>query len=91
MNMKITIIGASGFVGTRLINLLKDCTSFDVANIDKQQSHFHPGITTIANVLDKNKLTELLVGTDLVVLLAAEHRDDVSPTSLYCAAANLRR
>ena len=81
--MKITIIGASGFVGTRLINLLKDCTSFDVRNIDKQQSHFHPEITTIANVLDKNKLTELLVGTDLVVLLAAEHRDDVSPTSLY--------
>ena len=71
--MKITIIGASGFVGTRLINLLKDCTSFDVTNIDKQQSHFHPEITTIANVLDKNKLTELLVGTDLVVLLAAEH------------------
>lgn len=34
--MKITIIGASGFVGTRLINLLKDCTSFDIANIDKQ-------------------------------------------------------
>ena len=81
--MKITIIGASGFVGTRLINLLKDCISFNIKNIDKQQSHFHPEITTIANVLDKNKLTELLVGTDLVVLLAAEHRDDVSPISLY--------
>ena len=81
--MKITIIGASGFVGTRLINLLKDCTSFDITNIDKQLSHFHQEITTIANVLDKDQLTELLVGTDLVVLLAAEHRDDVSPTSLY--------
>lgn len=34
--MKTTIIDTSGFVGTRLINLLKDCTSFDIANIDKQ-------------------------------------------------------
>lgn len=81
--MQITIIGASGFVGTRLITTLKENTTFRITNIDKQQSHFHPEITTIANVLDKNKLTELLVGTDLVVLLAAEHRDDVSPTSLY--------
>ena len=52
--MKIAIIGASGFIGTHLINLLKDCSSFDIANIDKRQSHFHPEITTIANVLDKN-------------------------------------
>lgn len=81
--MKIAIIGASGFIGTHLINLLKNCSSFDIANIDKRQSHFHPEITTIANVLDKDKLVKLLVGTDLVVLLAAEHRDDVSPFSLY--------
>lgn len=80
--MKITIIGASGFVGTRLIQTLKQ-EAFSIANIDKQQSHFHPEITTIANVLDKDKITKLLVGTDLVVLLAAEHRDDVSPVSLY--------
>lgn len=81
--MKIAIIGASGFVGTYLINLLKECSFFDIINIDKRQSCFHPEITTIANVLDKGKLTQLLKGTDLVVLLAAEHRDDVSPVSLY--------
>ena len=69
--MKITIIGASGFVGTRLIEVLKEDFSLNITNIDKQQSHFHPEITTIANVLDKDKLTELLVGTNLVVLLAA--------------------
>lgn len=80
--MKITFIGASGFVGTRLIELLKQ-TDFELQNIDKQQSHFHSDITTIANVLDKEKITSLLKGTDVVVLLAAEHRDDVSPTSLY--------
>src|SRR5690606_36721414 len=40
-------------------------------------------ITHIANVLDEEKITTLLKDTDLVVLLAAEHRDDVSPVSLY--------
>ena len=33
--------------------------------------------------MDKEKLVSLLAGTDVVVLLAAEHRDDVSPVSLY--------
>ena len=80
--MKITLIGGSGFVGTRLIDLLKQ-TNVELQNIDKQQSAFYPEITTIANVLDKEKITDLLKGTDLVVLLAAEHRDNVSPTSLY--------
>lgn len=80
--MKITLIGGSGFVGTRLIDLLKQ-GDFEILNIDKQPSHFFPEVTAIGDVRDKEKLTELLKGTDLVVLLAAEHRDDVSPVSLY--------
>lgn len=80
--MKITLIGASGFVGTRLIELFKQ-SNCDLQNIDKQQSHFHPEVTKIANVLDKENISTLLKGTDVVVLLAAEHRDDVTPTSLY--------
>lgn len=81
--MKITIIGGSGFVGSRLINELKEHHYTQIANIDKQESHFYPEITTIANVLDKDKIIKLLAGRDLVVLLAAEHRDDVTPKSLY--------
>lgn len=80
--MKITLVGGSGFVGTRLIDLLKQ-DDFEIQNIDKQQSHFFPDVTMIGDVRDKKKLTELLKGTDVVVLLAAEHRDDVSPVSLY--------
>lgn len=34
-------------------------------------------------MLDGRKLKELLAGIDLVVLLAAEHKDNVTPTSLY--------
>lgn len=80
--MKITIIGGSGFVGSRLISLLKQ-TDIELLNIDKQQSKYYPEITKVANVLDVQKLIELLNGTDVVVLLAAEHKDNVSPASLY--------
>lgn len=80
--MKITIIGGSGFVGTRLLKLLEE-SSYTLQNIDKRQSLSYPKITTIANILNKEKLVSSLAGTDVVVLLAAEHRDDVSPVSLY--------
>lgn len=81
--MKIAIIGGSGFVGSRLISLLQAIPDSKLLNIDKQPSKLYPDITEIADVLDVRKLTELLAGMEVVVLLAAEHRDDVTPTSLY--------
>ena len=81
--MKIIIIGGSGFVGSRLIGLLKELPDIELLNIDKKESMLYPEITRIANVLDLETLTCLLQGADLVVLLAAEHKDDVSPVSLY--------
>jgi nucleoside-diphosphate-sugar epimerase len=87
--MKIAIIGGSGFVGSRLIDLLvagsasRGPRAVKLRNIDKQPSRTHPDITHIANVLDRPALVPLLDGADAVVLLAAEHRDDVTPTSLY--------
>lgn len=81
--MKITLIGASGFVGTRLIENLIDHTAHHLVNVDKQQSYFFSEMTTIANVLDQELMNRLLKDQDLVVLLAAEHRDDVTPKSLY--------
>lgn len=81
--MKIAIIGGSGFVGSRLISLLKGIPDIELLNIDKQQSKLHSDITEMANVLDVQKLTDLLAGVELVVLLAAEHKDNVSPVSLY--------
>lgn len=81
--MRIAIIGGSGFVGSRLISLLQAIPDSKLLNIDKQPSKLYPDITEIADVLDVRKLTELLAGIEVVVLLAAEHRDDVTPTSLY--------
>ncbi|MCC9455107.1 NAD-dependent epimerase/dehydratase family protein [Enterobacter hormaechei] len=67
--------------GTRLIEISK--TDFDVTNFDKQQSHFYPDITVSGDVRNQDQLDQALAGFETVVLLAAEHRDDVSPTSLY--------
>ena len=82
--MNITLIGASGFVGTRLLGLLSENQEqYALKNIDKQQSHFFPQVTEIGDVRDVEVLKEKLAGADVVVLLAAEHRDDVTPTTLY--------
>ena len=77
---KTVIIGGSGFVGTRLIDLLgkENCI-----NIDKAISLKHNEITRIFDIRNKNLETILPDNTDSVILLAAEHRDDVSPVSLY--------
>ena len=82
--MYISLIGASGFVGTRLLGLLNESSQkYSLRNIDKQQSHFFPHFTEIGDVRDIESIKSKLSNTDVVVLLAAEHRDDVSPISLY--------
>ena len=78
----IKTIGASGFVGTRLLELLQKHNR-EVQNIDKNPSYFFNDITSIADVRNTEQLSGLLKDADIIVLLAAEHRDDVSPTSLY--------
>lgn len=81
--MNICLIGASGFIGTRLIDLLKQQQNWHLLNIDKKNSYLHPEITVITDIRDKENLKSLLNGQDIVILLAAEHRDDVYPISLY--------
>lgn len=81
--MKVAIIGGSGFLGTGLTDLLLRTTDHDIVIIDKVISEKYPALTQIGNVLDKDALTTLLQGVDQVVLLAAEHRDDVTPVSKY--------
>lgn len=79
--MNICIIGGSGFVGTRLISSLQD--SNIVLNLDKVASSKYGDLTEIVDVREPESFTAQLTRQDAVILLAAEHRDDVSPTSLY--------
>lgn len=76
----ITIIGASGFVGTRLIEQIG---SDNCQNLDKNQSVKYPEITTIQNILENGLIDSIPSTTNTIILLAAEHRDDVSPVSRY--------
>ena len=82
--MKIAMIGASGFVGTRLIDLLnEEPQRYECKNIDLLPSHFFNDITVIGDVREQDQMDRELKGMDVVILLAAQHRDDVSPISLY--------
>ena len=76
---KNLIVGGSGFVGSRLIQTLlaENCT-----NIDKNPSPFFDEITHIGDITKSNSF-EITSDFSSVVLLAAEHKDDVSPVSLY--------
>lgn len=80
---KISLIGASGFIGSRLIDRLSVDSNYQPANYDKNLSSKYPGITTIVNITNGSDLDEKLKPADYVILLAAEHRDDVTPVKLY--------
>ena len=77
--MKILVIGGSGFVGS---NLLSKLNSNNFINLDKNQSPFFKSQTSIHDIRD-SYLETYFSGVTQVVLLAAEHRDDVTPKSLY--------
>lgn len=76
----ISIIGGSGFVGSFLIkDLIK---TKRISNLDKNQSPFFQNLTSLGNIINKEEI-KFKKNTTHVILLAAEHRDDVTPTSLY--------
>jgi nucleoside-diphosphate-sugar epimerase len=79
MKGKVSIIGGSGFIGENLYEALK--FDFEVNNIDKNES---PAFSTVhADVRNISELNAAIQNPDWIVLLAAEHKDNVSPISLY--------
>lgn len=70
--MKITLIGASGFVGTRLITLLKKAQRYEMLNIDLQQSRFFPEVTAIGDVRDQDYLDKKLEGVNQPALTTSK-------------------
>lgn len=110
--MNITIIGGSGFVGTRLVmrllasghtvKIADKRKSFaypdlwvrcDIRNAPAETADFPESLTDAASAPGKHEealkampmhsLLDVLKGSDAVINLAAEHRDDVTPKSLY--------
>ena len=81
MAKKITVIGGSGFVGTNLCRQLS-LKQQDFEIIDLKISNQFPEKCKIADVRDAETLRNTITG-DVVVNLAAVHRDDVRDKSEY--------
>ncbi len=80
--MKTALIGGSGFIGTVLAgNFNKHDIDFTI--FDKKTSSAFPDVTVEVNILEKDKLVKLLAGHDVIINLAAEHQDNVTPVELY--------
>jgi nucleoside-diphosphate-sugar epimerase len=79
----IGVIGGSGFIGTRLCNRLADAADRSFTIIDKSPSAAHPDQVCIADVRSIDELRNAIPEDSVLINLAAEHRDDVSPKSLY--------
>jgi len=78
----ILILGGSGFIGTRLAALLKDRhIPFRIGDLRKSESF--PEHWSECDVRRRESLTDLVSGAAAIVNLAAAHRDDVRPISLY--------
>ena len=81
MTKKVCVIGGSGFVGTNLCRALSQKQQeFEI--IDIKMSREFPDKCKIGDVRDINSLRELISG-DVVVNLAAVHRDDVRDKDAY--------
>lgn len=48
--MKVTIIGGSGFIGTRIVDHFTQFKGYDFHIVDIRDSHFFNDITTIGDV-----------------------------------------
>lgn len=76
------ILGGSGFIGTRLCSLLiRNHRNFEIG--DKTISESYPDHSRVCDVTELSTLRNLTAHTKTIINLAAEHRDDVWPLSLY--------
>lgn len=79
----INVIGGSGFIGTRLVRRLQSKEQLAVQITDKAPSKAHPDVVTLGDVRSVGQLRTSIANGSVIVNLAAEHRDDVRPLSLY--------
>lgn len=81
--MKVLITGGSGFIGTRLMELLNKNEGVELINFDKANSDIFSEVTLLADIRDLDVLVEATKDVDVIYNLAAEHADNVTPLSLY--------
>lgn len=79
----INILGGSGFIGTRLVHRLLSNQQKNIRIIDIARSKKFPELFKLGDVRSLQDLTEAITDEAIIINLAAEHRDDVRPLSLY--------
>jgi nucleoside-diphosphate-sugar epimerase len=80
--MNIDIIGGSGFIGTYLSLRFKELgLNFNILDIEQPRIKYLP--YKHSDVRDSSSLEDSVTPGSVIINLAAIHRDDVQPTSLY--------
>ncbi len=79
----VSVVGGSGFIGTRLVERLTKGNEYKPVIVDKTMSSSFSDLTRIADVAEVAELRESIDKDSVIINLAAEHRDDVRPVSLY--------
>lgn len=80
--MHINVIGGSGFIGTVLCKRFFE-KKMNFSIMDKAQSISFPTKVAIGDVRSAEDLDRCLLSNSILINLAAEHRDDVTPRTLY--------
>jgi nucleoside-diphosphate-sugar epimerase len=78
----IQVVGGSGFIGSRLCSILAQ-EKIEFCVVDKVISQAFPRQTVLADVRLVEAMQAALIDNTILINLAAEHRDDVRPLSLY--------
>lgn len=79
----VAVVGGSGFIGTRLCRRLNKAETVRFSIIDKVLSTSFPENVAIADIRSVDALRSAIPDGAVIVNLAAEHRDDVRPVTLY--------
>ena len=80
--MNVTVVGGSGFVGSALCRRLLN-KKIDFSILDIKQSKYFPEAFKNTDIRSESQLNRSIETKSVLINLAAEHRDDVSPKSLY--------
>lgn len=81
--MHVSVIGGSGFIGSCFCQRIAKKVQTDFSVVDKAPSIIFPDKHRNADVRSVETLRLALDEDAVIVNLAAEHRDDVRPLSLY--------
>jgi nucleoside-diphosphate-sugar epimerase len=83
LNKEICIVGGSGFIGSRLCARFKNSQKIIFNIVDINNSLNYQEKVKIADIRSIDALRLVILNESIIINLAAEHRDDINPKSLY--------